>query len=225
MAIELTQANLPDTQYVDEKVKKDQIFVHHTASSGNPYGVLEYWCSNGERVSTAFLIGRGSGKHGKTKTWKDGEILQCFTSNRWAWHLGLKAKDLVKGGRSSTLLNKYSVGIEICNWGQLTLKNDKFITYAGSTVPKDQVQEYTTPYRGFKFYQKYTDAQLESTRSLLRLLCDKYNIPSEFKGMGIFDIDRRCLMGEAGIWTHTSCRKDKFDCHPQPEFVQMLESI
>lgn len=218
----IIQYRLPETQYINETVKKDQIFIHHTASSANPFGVMEYWQSNVDRIATAFIIG---GKTPLNKRWKDGDILQCFQSAKWAWHLGLKASDLVNGGRSSRDMNAKSVGIEICNWGYLTLRNGKFYTYAGSTVPDNEVYEFTTPYRGYKYYQKYTDAQLESTRKLLQYLCDTYQINSKFKGKEIFNIDRRCLMGESGIWTHTSCRKDKFDCFPQPELIQMLESL
>lgn len=119
----------------------------------------------------------------------------------------------------------HSVGIEICNWGQLVVKNGKFITYAGTSVPESQVVEYDQPYRGFRFYHRYTDAQLANTRELLRYLGEKYQIPLEFKGMVMFDIDSRCLMGDAGVWTHTSCRPDKFDVHPQREMIEMLKSL
>ena len=28
-----------------------------------------------------------------------------------------------------------------------------------------------------------------------------------------------------GLWTHTNVRKDKFDCSPQPELVNMLKTL
>ena len=28
-----------------------------------------------------------------------------------------------------------------------------------------------------------------------------------------------------GLWTHTNVRKDKFDCFPQPELVEMLKGL
>lgn len=218
----ITQARLPDSQYMNDVVDKDQIFIHHTASSSNPYGVLEYWGGTAERVATAFLV---AGNPGSSRKWKDGEILQCFYSRKWGWHLGLKSYHLVKGGRSSQNLNAKSVGIEICNWGFLSLRDGKYVSYAGAVVPEKDVVKYDTPYRGHKFYQKYTDAQIESTRKLLIYLCDTFDIDPKYKGYEIFDINKRCLMGENGIWTHTSCRPDKSDCHPQHELIQMLESL
>ena len=213
---------LPTDQYVNEVVAKDQIFVHHTAGSPNPYaGCIDWWKTNKEAVSTAFVI---AGPTKGTK-WKDGEILQCFSSKKWGWHLGLKAKHLVKGGRSSKDLNAKSIGIEICNWGYLTEKNGKFYNYNGGVISDEFVVELDKPYKGHKFWNRYTDAQLENTRRLLVYLCDTYSIDRKFKGMEIFDIDPRCLKGENGIWTHTSCRPDKFDCFPQVELIQMLESL
>ncbi len=220
----ITQARLPTNQFMDVVVAKDQIFIHHTASSASPYGVLDWWASNEERVATAFIIG---GAALPTSRWKDGEILQTFFSGRWGWHLGLKASDLIRGGRSSQDMNSKSIGIEICNWGWLTLKDGKFHTYTStparpSVVAEKDVVEYKTPYRGQRYYQRYTPAQIDSTYKLLRYLGQTYNIPTKYKGIEMFEIDKRPLMGESGIWTHTSVRKDKSDCHPQPELLQML---
>lgn len=224
----ITQLRLPNDQYIDEIVDKDQIFLHHTASSSNPYGVLKWWAITPDRVGTAFII---AGKPDHTNRWKDGEIFQTFYSKKWAWHLGLKKSHLINGGRSSKDLNAMSIGIEICNWGWLTLEDDgRFHTYASTpdnpiTIPENDVVELAIPYRGYKYWQRYTDAQLEKTRQLLVYLCETYNIDPKFKGIEIFNVNNRCLMGENGIWTHASCRPDKWDCFPQKELIQMLESL
>jgi N-acetyl-anhydromuramyl-L-alanine amidase AmpD len=226
----ITQIDFPTDQYIDQNSDKAMIFLHHTASSGNPYAVAEYWETNADKVGTAFLIARGKGTHTKGKVWKDGQIFQCFSSRKSAWHLGVSAKDLARGkpgNQSSSFLNLNTVGIEILNWGGLTLKDGKYFTYAGSTVPADQVQEYSEGFRGYHFYQKYTPAQLDSVKQLCQYLCDRYNIPKTFKGMEIFDIDKRALRGERGIFTHCSVRppSEKQDCHPQPELIEVLKSL
>ena len=38
----------------------------------------------------------------------------------------------------------------------------------------------------------------------------------------MWDISENALSGQPGIFTHTSVRSDKTDCHPQPELVRML---
>jgi hypothetical protein len=70
----------------------------------------------------------------------------------------------------------------------------------------------------------YTDAQIESTRQLLVYLCDQYKIPKDYQSI-IFDIDKRALRGEAGIFTHNSVRKDKSDIYPCPRMIAMLENL
>lgn len=219
---DITLHKLPQNQFVPTAYTKHQIYVHHTASSADPYGVFKYWAMTQERVSTAFVI---AGTPTTAKKWKDGEIIQCFNSKYGGWHLGLKAKHLVKGGKTSTWLNMNSIGIEICNWGFLSYVNGQFLSYTKAVVPETEVIEYPDKFRGQRYYQRYTDSQLEETRKLLRYLCHKWDIDPSFKGKEIFGIDKRPLMGENGIWTHVSVRPDKSDCHPQPELIQMLESL
>lgn len=219
---------IPDDQFVNKVFDKHQIYVHHTASSRDPYGVVDWWRKTEEAVSTAFVIAGKEGKRKDGKAWNDGDIVQCFSSKKGGWHLGLKQSHLnagKPGNKTSTWLNMHTIGIEICNWGQLTKTSNGFKTYAGTIVKDEDVVEYSDKFRGYQFYERYTDAQLENTRQLLRYLCDVYEIDPKFKGMEIFDIDKRALRGENGIWTHVSVRPDKFDCHPQPELVQMLQSL
>lgn len=221
----LIQLPIPTKQFVNVDTKKDQIFLHHTAGNGNPYGVVDWWNTTPEAVSTSFLVSRGSGKHRDGRAWKDGEIYQCFSSSKWGWHLGLKAKNIPAGSKSSTRLNSESIGIEICNWGYLTPKGEGLVTYAGTRLPDSDIIELDKPYRGYKFWQRYTDAQLDNTRKLLIFLCDRWGIDRTYKGDQMFEIDPRCFKGENGIWTHGSVRRDKWDVFPQPELIQMLKSL
>jgi len=53
---------------------------------------------------------------------------------------------------------------------------------------------------------------------------EKYKIPLDYNPT-MFDVSQEALSGKAGIWSHTSFRKDKSDIHPQPELIQMLKSL
>jgi N-acetyl-anhydromuramyl-L-alanine amidase AmpD len=216
----------PTDQYMKVDTRKTQIYVHHTASSPNPYGVVDWWKTTPERVSTSFVI---AGKPSATETrWKDGDIIQLFSSANWGWHLGLTKAHLSRGGRTSrtsTQLNSESIGIEICNWGQLRKTDKGFINYAGGRVADADVCELTTPFKGFKYYQKYTTAQLDNTAELITFLGKRWNIPVQYQGDRIFDICPDALQGKSGVWTHNSVRPDKFDVFPQPEIIQMLKSL
>lgn len=219
----ITMAPLPTDQYYNEDTNKLQIYIHHTAGSPSPYNALEWWKSTPERVATAFII--CGTPMSPTSKWYDGEILQCYGSSKWAHHLGLKTSHLLPGGKSNLELNKCSIGIEICNWGGLTRTSNGYVTYSGAQILETNVEFYTTAYKGFQYYQKYTKAQLESLHELLIFLCQKWKIPGKFNGIEIFNIDKRALMGTPGIYTHTSVRPDKSDCHPQPELLEVLKSI
>lgn len=201
------------------------IVLHHTASDSSPLGVCDWWISTSEKVGTPFII---AGDGNTAKKWVDGQIFQTCPSNSKIWHLGVKLKDLQRGGPKhigSGALNFGSIGIEICNWGALVEKGQAFISYAGTKVPDNQIQEYKTAFRGNHHYQKYTDAQIESTRKLVLYLCDKYDIPKKWPGMPMFDICADALQGVPGIYSHVSVRTDKQDCHPQVELIQMLNSL
>ena len=96
---------LKDNQYFKEKQFKNQIVIHHTAGSGKAANVIHGWDFNAERVGTAFVIDAS------------GEVAKAFEPEYWAYHLGLKSI-------SNSQLNKNSIGIEICNWGQLIKKSE-----------------------------------------------------------------------------------------------------
>jgi len=218
----IVQYPLPDDQYFKEEIKKTQIYIHHTAGGANAINVIEGWKKDSVRIGTALVV---AGKPSKTSKYKEGEIYQAFPSKYWAYHLGLKKDVFEKRGIVYTALDKVSVGIEICNWGQVTLTDKGWETYVGSTIPESEVVEYSTPFRGYRHYHKYTNAQLESTKNLLQFLCDKLNIPKTFAKEKFFDINEDALKGVSGIYTHINVRTDKNDCHPQPELIQMLESL
>lgn len=107
----------------------------------------------------------------------------------------------------------------------MTEKGQAFISYAGTKIPDSQIIEYDTPYRGYTHYQKYTDAQLENVGQLIKYLAQKYQIDVKYVGKQIFDICPDALCGKLSLFTHTSVRTDKMDCHPQPELIQLLEGL
>lgn len=213
---EIIQVDFPDAQYMRKQTTKKQIVLHHTVSGQGVNGDIAWWRQTSQRIATAIIIG-----------W-DGKIYQCFSSKYWAHHLGIHASN-------NTKLNKASIGIEIDAWGGLVKHNklwypakwDKKLkkNIANITVsPIKNVQQYEEGYRGFYAFEKYTDEQIESTRKLLVFFSEKYKIPLDFNE-DMWDISSDALSGKAGVWTHTSFRTDKSDCHPQPELIKMLKSL
>jgi N-acetyl-anhydromuramyl-L-alanine amidase AmpD len=206
------QVRLKETQYFQEVHPKKQIVLHHTVSNGNAKNVIAWWNKTPARVGTAFIIDR------------EGVIHQCFSSKHWAHHLGTKAK-------SNKQLNQQSIGIELCSWGALKRSpitssvKATFTSSVGTVVPIDEVIELQEPFRGSRYYQKYTDKQLKSLQILLNYLCETYNIPKTYNA-DMWEYSRySALCGSPGIWSHVSYRKDKSDCFPQLELIETIENL
>jgi len=208
----IIQVRLDKTQYFQEENEKKQIYLHHTAGGGDARAVSRFWNSNETRIATAFVVG------------EKGEIVQCFSSKHWAWHLGIDVEDFSKNGAAYQNLNKCSVGIEICNYGPLKLRNGKFYNYTGGLIDPREVTTLDKPFKGHIYWERYTDAQIESTRQLLEYLCDTYTIPKEYRSE-IFQIDKEAFKGTKGIYTHNSVRKDKSDIYPCPRIIDMLTNL
>jgi N-acetyl-anhydromuramyl-L-alanine amidase AmpD len=208
----IKQVRLKESQYFVEESAKTQIYLHHTAGNGNAEAVSRYWNGTSDRVATAFVVGQ------------DGLIVQCFSSKHWAWHLGISKAEFKGQGAKYQNLDKASVGIEVCNWGYLKEKDGKFYNYVNARVPESMVTTLDEPFKGYKHWYKYTDAQIESTRQLLVYLCDTYNISREYRAQ-IFSLDKEAFKGTPGIYTHNSVRKDKSDIYPCPRMIQMLENL
>lgn len=215
---EIIQVDFPDNQYVKEQTNKKQIVLHHTVSGQGVDGDINWWKQTPDRVATPVIIG-----------W-DGKIYQCFSSNYWAYHLGLKTSN-------NTVLNKYSLGIEIDSWGGLVLNSEdgKYYPALWDNIQKKNlpnkragvvknVQVYDKPFRGYYAFEKYTDAQIDAVHKLLIYWGEKFNIPLKYDDK-MWDVNTNALNGAAGVWTHVSFVKYKSDCHPQPELIQMLKSI
>jgi N-acetyl-anhydromuramyl-L-alanine amidase AmpD len=214
--LNIKQVQFPETQYIKEEHPKKQIYLHHTAGNASGENVFKYWAGNKERVATCVSIS-GPGD-------VDGLIVQGFSSKHWAFHLGLKESTFNRYGVPYQSLDKISIGIEICNWGQLTAKDGKFLNYVGKPVPEDQICILDKPFKGHKYFHNYSDAQIESTRKLLLLWKERYGIPLTYKE-SIWDISKDALSGVPGVYTHNSVRTDKVDVYPHPKLIQMLKSL
>jgi hypothetical protein len=226
---------LKDEEYNKVEVKKETIFLHHTAGGSRPDWTIASWekdfvkdrkgnlvlDKNGNKtpikVATHYVIGRKSSSTGDT-LW-DGKILRAFDDKYWAYHLGIKT--------NSIELNSKSIGIEICNYGPLKIgKDGRFYNYVNKPIMESEVVELEKPFRGYKYWERYTDSQIESTRKLILYLQNKWGIKIE-KGIyneQWFEYDEKWFKN-GGLRSHTQVRKDKFDIFPQKEIIQMLNSL
>jgi hypothetical protein len=217
----IKQVPLKETEYFKEEYVKKQIVIHHTAGNASAVNVMNDWNKDTRgRIATCVSI---SGPGAKNSY--DGEIVQGFSSRFWAYHLGIKG-DVFKAYKvPHQILDKINIGIEVCNWGALDYENGKFLTYVDSIVKESDVVELTEPFKGKKYFHKYSDAQIESVKNLITYWSEIYNIPLTYDYNRLFTVNTQALKGEKGVFTHNSYRKDKIDIYPCPRMIEMLKSL
>lgn len=209
-------------EYFEEETKKEYIFLHHTAGWDNPYNVVNGWDKDDRgKIGTEFVIGGINFKTGVNI--HDGVTLKCFPKNNYAYHLG--------GTPISGYMHKHSVGLEICNFGWVVLKDKKFFTYTGAEIPASHVVRLKSKFRGYEYYHKYTDKQILQVERLITHLSEIHKIdtsiglPKMIKKFGekAFDKYDDIVAGKVkGILSHSNVRSDKTDISPQPKVMEML---
>lgn len=225
---------LSEGEYIKSMVRKETIWLHHTNGGSRPDWTIGGWekdfikdkkgapvlDKNGNmtplKVGTQYVIGRKSSSTGE-ELW-DGKILRAFDDKYWAYHLSVDSP-------KNDDLNSKSVAIEICNYGPLTIdKSGKFYNRVNKPVMESEVVEVN--FKGHKYWEKYTDAQLESARRLMLYVQNKYGIQIQ-KGIyneTWFDYNKAWIEN-GGIRSYAQVRMDKYDIFPQKEMMQMLNSL
>lgn len=218
-------------EFFAEVFEKDTLWYHHTAGSHRPDYTIDGWeldrsKSGGKLpVATAYVIG-GLSTTDRNADF-DGVIYRAFDDKYCAYHLGLT------GPYNEPVMHK-SVAIEICNYGPLTKTKDGiFLNYVNKPVPADMVAELPQPFRGFKYYHKYTDKQLAALRELTLNIAKRHKKIDLKRGLqqfisggfSAFELNQAAQKGLPGIWSHTNVRPDKFDVWPQPQLIELIKSF
>ena len=138
----------------------DTIVIHYTAGA-NAASAIRAMTNPNHKASAHLVIGR------------DKSITQLVPFDRIAWHAGksyFKEGDVEKVG-----LNKYSIGIEIDNAGQLTKNGNQYLSWFGRSYGEDEVFEgvhrnQTQP----TFWHRYTEEQIEIVSEICSFLVENY---------------------------------------------------
>jgi len=192
-------------QFYDEPQKKIGIVLHHTAGA-SALSSIAGWKQDAVKVGTCVVIDR------------DGKILQCFPSDRWAYSLGINAANY-------KTIEKQTIAIEIANYGGLTKRGNDYYTAYNELIAHEKVCDLGHIFKGKQYYELYTDAQIESVKRLLELWHERYGIDISYKGQEIFALNIDALAAKGGVYTHNSYRSDKSDISPQPKIIEMLQSL
>ena len=149
----------PNTSGNFEDGLPDTLVIHFTAGSSLASSV-KVMTDPASKVSAHFAIGR------------EGDVVQMLPTNKIAWHAG-ESHFLDR-----TDLNRYSIGIELDNAGQLTRNSSGgFRTWFGKPCSENEVVFAVHRNQTAKTYwHKYTDAQIARTYAVCKAICQRYHI-------------------------------------------------
>jgi N-acetyl-anhydromuramyl-L-alanine amidase AmpD len=226
---------LNSDQYVTSHGKildKRYIFFHHTAGWNDPYKTVDDWNSDTRgRIGTAFVIGGINIANHDSRF--NGQIVKCIPDEYFAWHLGSTSADKI-----NLQMHIHSIGIEICNFGYLTERNGRFFTWTGRQVADKYVEDLGFSFRGYRYWHKYTEEQIDSLYVLTKHLSRKWNIDTNVglkdwinkskNPADAFNFSEPARDGKVrGILSHTNVRlpNQKTDVSPQKLLIEMIKSL
>lgn len=211
--VELTIFN----DFIRQETDKNQIVLHHSAGWDNARRMFEIWQIDGQRaVATAIGIT------------DSGEVVRGYDERFWAHHIGMS-------NNFNLARNRGSVAVEICNFGCLVKRGGLYYTWVdnfgrsgpGVTVPESKVIKLD--YKGWEYYEIYTDAEIEALKKWILLQSLRWNIDLTYRHEDMFpglnQTSQRAIQGGNGIYTHNSYLSWKTDVSPQPKLIQMLQSL
>lgn len=208
--------------YVKTKQIKKQIIWHHSAGWDNVRGMFDWW-KNDKVFHVATAIGIND----------EGKVYRGFDESYWAASIGATIDVFTSNGVplkyaggyvvNNMELDQAAVAVEIANWGSLTEKNGKCYSWANAEVPANKVIELN--YKGIKYYEVYTDAEIKALKYWTLLNAVRFQIPVNFSYDDCFKISKKALSGEPGIYTHNSYIWSKTDVSPQPKLIEMAKSL
>lgn len=135
------------------------LVIHYTAGASFQSDLAELTRADERPASAHFLVGR------------DGELAQLVAMNRVAYHAG---KSHWKGRDNC---NRFSIGIEVSNWGPLVQRGGKFYAWPGdfrrTMVPDSRVvlAKHPNSRCEYRAWEHYSGACLSTLFDLVVRVC------------------------------------------------------
>ncbi len=147
---------------------------NHSARTREPTGcVIHYTASRDDDSALAWLRREESQASAHFVIGRTGIVMQLVTLDRAAWHAGVS--EWRYKGETTSNVNDYSVGVELCNSGLLTRIGDnlfgvevgrRVVSYDGPT-PKQATLIYDDDRRIHGWWEPYPEAQMQALGHLL----------------------------------------------------------
>ncbi len=159
MAVPIDRSlRLPQSEYFPGAQHKSGIAIHHTVG-GSARSTFQWWLhdkGDGGRpliVGTAYLIDL------------DGTVFEVFDPTAWAYQFGLHWTAAAR-----LKFEQRFIGVELASEGALMERNGKLYCFdrvsPRTLKPKDQAFDCGRVWRGYRWFDRYEDAQLEALARL-----------------------------------------------------------
>jgi hypothetical protein len=203
----VTYTKTPNKRTVSVK----RVCLHYTCAH-NVSGSIGHWNTKGYAGGTPFVIDRAGGVY----------IVYDY-NNGYSYHMGLHTSSAYQRDTYECA----TLGIELCNAGFTTKKNNLFVNPLGVVSNNQDVVQLPKAHKGELHYEEYTDEQLLALKRLLVLLSLEFGFSiSDFDTANLFDFDPKWhTRRKDGIITHCVVNPQKYDLAPTPKILAFLDDI
>jgi hypothetical protein len=198
---------LSPEQYFSVKQKKTGICLHHTVG-GSAASSIDWWKRDNQMVGTAYIIDR------------DGSVYQAFEPEGWAYQFGLKWPQ-----QDKLAFERRFIGIEIASEGGLIESGGNLYCFdkvsPKTLKSKNEAFDFGRPYRGYRYFDKYESAQIDSAVQLVNYLLSTFNIEKKIPAR-YMEFYGQKLKNFNGVIGHVNVREDKSDPLPDENFWKRI---
>jgi N-acetyl-anhydromuramyl-L-alanine amidase AmpD len=200
MDIDVEKFKLSEKNFYTTKFEKRQIILGNSFSEKNNH--IKGW------------VKRMSGEYKKTATFtidRRGNVYQHFDPNNYSDFVNEKSVDK----------KSISIILENQGWLQKDLINDKYIDWVGNIYNR-KAKVIEKRWRGYTYWDSYTDKQLNTCVELINYLCDEYNIPKNCVGHNTYIEGIEYF---EGIVYRSNYLKENTDLSPAWDFKKFKNKI
>ena len=196
--------------YWRQTYPKNQIVWHHSAGWDSNRRMFESWKFD-RRWHVATAVGIQD----------DGSIMRGYDEQYFAVHIGAYDMRLPNYYK----LERQSIGVEVCNWGWLTYRFGKYFSWTNVEIPEEKVIELN--YKQQKYFEKYTDQEMETLKYWTILNAMRFDIPLDYRADDMWEYSKNAVQMVPGIYSHNSYdnRGWKTDVSPQPHLIEMAKGL
>ena len=200
MLIDKEKYILSENNYYPTEFEKRQIILANTFSEKDSH--IKGW---GTRMS---------GEYKKTSPFtifRNGDVAQHYDSTKYSDFLGSKSIDK----------KVIVILLENQGWLEKDLLKDSYFNWVGN-IYKRRTSVYEKRWRGFIYWDSYTNKQITSTVELVKHLCELHNIPKKCVSHNTF-IDG--VEYFEGIVYRSNYYKESTDLNPSWDFKNFKKLI